>query len=96
MKGCKTCHARKHPVDGVCVFGDYGECWPEGADPSKKIEHCISCREDDEGCALCEKDYRNQDGLCVEKGKYVSSGVMNGINVVLMSIVVMISVIGMF
>jgi len=96
MTGCKTCHVKKHPVGGVCVFGDYGECWPEGRDPSNKIEHCISCRVDDEGCALCEKDYRNQDGVCVEKSKYKSSGIMNGMNVVLMSIVVIISFIGMF
>jgi len=98
MSGCKTCHARRRPEKGVCVWGDYGECWPEGRDPAdEKIDHCISCKEDDEGCALCEKEYRNQDGICVEKNKYKSMSIMNDVNIFVVGVVMfVISIIGMF
>jgi len=98
MSGCKTCHARRRPEKGVCVWGDYGECWPEGRDPAdEKIDHCISCKEDDEGCALCEKEYRNQDGICVEKNKYKSMSIMNDVNIFVVGVVMfVISIVGMF
>jgi len=89
---------RRRPENGLCVPGGPGECWPEGRDPADgKIDHCVSCKENDEGCAVCEEDYRNQDGICVDKKKYPSMSIMNDVNIFVVSIVMfVICIIGMF